>query len=194
MPWSYRRCKSVIHNLQLLTCETPACVLINQFSKCQAALFFFYLQMVVVACMTQIICFLNWKRLRCSQASLKKRKAEIQRGGRGKWSDCDRNLFYSRIWLPWIGIRPNDGGGGEIRKIELLTKGILWRVNPQIIWGLCFVLKTSHPNNQPDPSKCSQQLALRDKAEVLHSLILIIFEHFELGWTILFFLSHNVYF
>lgn len=47
--------------------------------------------------------------------------------------------------------------------------------------GLMFCLKKkkSHHNLQPEPSKCSQQLATRDKAEVFHSLILIIFEHFK---------------
>lgn len=56
--------------------------------------------------------------------------------------------------------------------------------------GLTFCLKKkkSRHNNQTDPSKCSQQLAPRDKAEVFHSLILIIFEHFKYDWTTLFFI------
>lgn len=145
--------------------------------------FFFGLQMTIVACMTQIICFLNWKILRCSQA-----EAEIQTEGRGKWPDYDWNPFYSHIGFHELGLGQMMRGG-KLERLSFWQRGFCGESIHRSFGA--YVLfkkkKKSHHNNQPDPSKCSQQLAPRDKAEVFHSLILIIFEHFKLDWTILFF-------
>lgn len=139
----------------------------------------------MVACLTQIICFLGWEILRCSQAGLENRKAETQRE-EGNGQIMTRTLLLPH-WLPWIGITPND----ERKKLEIFSfwqRGFCGK-SIHRSFGAYVLLKKkkSHHNHQPDLSKCSQQLAPRDKAEVFHSLILIIFEHFKENWTRVFF-------
>ena len=57
----------------------------------------------MVACLTQIICFLNWEILRCSQVSLEKKKEEIEGELRGKWLNYDWNLLDSHTGVHALG-------------------------------------------------------------------------------------------